>query len=204
MYSSLPHLVIAFHGCDKSVADEIISSGTSQLHQSQNNYDWLGPGIYFWENNPLRALEYAKYLRDNPRRNRSSRAIKHPAVIGAIITPGYCLNLLESRSLNVLKQGYENLLELQKLAGFELPRNPVDKSSNELLLRYLDCAVIRSVHYYKNQQGEKAYDTVRGMFVEGEPLYPHAGFHDKNHIQICVCNSDCIKGYFHPREVIGA
>ena len=112
--------------------------------------------------------------------------------------------MLESRSLNVLKQGYENLLELQKLAGFELPRNPVDKSSNELLLRYLDCAVIRSVHYYKNQQGEKSYDTVRGMFVEGEQLYPHAGFHDKNHIQICVCNSDCIKGYFHPREAIGA
>ena len=200
MYSSLPHLILAFHGCDKSVADEIISSGTRHLHQSKNNYDWLGPGSYFWENNPLRALEYATYLRDNPRRNKSSKLIKHPAVIGAIIDPGYCLNLLESHSINVLKQGYENLVKLQMLAGYELPKNSVDKASNELLLRYLDCAVVRMVHYYKNQHDEKAYDTVRGMFVEGEPLYPNAGFHDKNHIQICVCNQDCIKGYFHPRE----
>ncbi|MEI6702047.1 MAG: hypothetical protein WCL71_00755 [Deltaproteobacteria bacterium] len=200
MYSSLPHLVLGFHGCDQSVADDIISSGLHQLQKSKNDYDWLGPGIYFWENNPVRALEYAKYLRDNPRRNRTAKPIKHPAVIGAIIDLGYCLNLLESRSIEVVKQGYQNLLRLQKLASAEFPKNPPDKSSKELLLSYLDCAVIRTVHYYKKQQGEKEYDTVRGMFVEGEPLYPNAGFHDKNHIQICVCNPDCIKGYFHPRK----
>ena len=142
-----------------------ITSGTHQLKQSQNDYDWLGPGNYFWENNPLRALEYAKFLRDNPRRNKSNRPIKQPAVIGAIITPGYCLNLLESRSINVLKQGYENLVELQKLAGSDLPRNPVDKSSNELLLRYLDCAVIRTSFFgMRYEVGEPG---LRGKGLDG-------------------------------------
>jgi hypothetical protein len=27
---------------------------------SNNDYDWLGPGIYFWEANPLRGLEFAE------------------------------------------------------------------------------------------------------------------------------------------------
>ena len=29
----------------------------------------------------------------------------------------------------------------------------------------------------------------------------NAGFAEKNHIQICVCNPNCIKGYFLPREI---
>jgi hypothetical protein len=46
-------------------------------------------------------------------------------------------------------------------------------------------------------EGE-SYDTLRGAFMEGEPIYPDAGFHSKNHIQICVRNSACIKGFFLP------
>lgn len=42
------------------------------------------------------------------------------------------------------------------------------------------------------------FDTVREVFVEGDELYPIAGFKEKNHIQICVRNLNCIKGYFNP------
>lgn len=38
-------------------------------------------------------------------------------------------------------------------------------------------------------------------FCEGQELYPNAGFREKNHIQICVCNPNCIKGYFLPRGI---
>ena len=41
---------------------------------------------------------------------------------------------------------------------------------------------------------------MRGVFWEGEDLYENAGFKEKNHIQICVRNSNCIKGFFIPRE----
>ena len=38
-------------------------------------------------------------------------------------------------------------------------------------------------------------------FWEGQELYPNAGFREKNHIQICVCNPNCIKGYFLPSGI---
>ena len=107
MYASLPNLILGFHGCDQNVADDVIS-GKTTLIASQNDYDWLGHGIYFWENNPSRALEYAKVLRDNPERNKGS-LVKEPAVLGAIIDLGYCLNLFESKSLILVKEAYELL-----------------------------------------------------------------------------------------------
>ncbi len=36
------------------------------------------------------------------------------------------------------------------------------------------------------------------MFQEGAPLYPGAGFSTKNHIQVCVRDPSCIRGYFRP------
>lgn len=40
-----------------------------------------------------------------------------------------------------------------------------------------------------------------GCTWEGHSLYPNAGFAEKDHIQICVCNPNCIKGYFLPRGI---
>ena len=37
-------------------------------------------------------------------------------------------------------------------------------------------------------------------FIEGEPVYQDAGFREKNHIQLCVRNPACIKGYFRPLD----
>ena len=53
--------VYGYHGCCKSVADSILS-GLDVLLSSDNDYDWLGTGIYFWEEAPARAYEWAKNL----------------------------------------------------------------------------------------------------------------------------------------------
>lgn len=66
-----------------------------------------------------------------------------------------------------------------------------------LLLRYLDCAVIEELHTERESQGLKAFDTVRGLFHEGEQIYNTSGFFEKTHIQICVRNPNCIKGFLH-------
>lgn len=101
MYSKLPNLVLGFHGCDQSVYNEVIVNNRA-LNPGENSYDWLGHGIYFWENNPKRALEWAINLKERGK-------IKNEAVIGAVIDLGYCLNLIEADSLNIVKQGYEIL-----------------------------------------------------------------------------------------------
>lgn len=192
MYSKLPNLILGFHGCDKTVCDKILNRNYL-LTASENDYDWLGNGIYFWENNPSRALEYALELKKRGK-------IKNEAVIGAVIDLGYCLNLLESRYLHVVKYGYEILCKKLEISGRSIPENKFGGSKIDLLLRYLDCAVIEMVHQYNKENKEKDYDSVRGVFIEGNELYPNSGFKEKNHIKICIRNPNCIKGYFRVLE----
>ena len=59
MYSSKPSYVFGFHGLDKDVAMDILTQ-KKDFKLSNNDYDWLGNGIYFWENNYERAIQYAK------------------------------------------------------------------------------------------------------------------------------------------------
>jgi hypothetical protein len=65
MYSKRTGLVLGFHGCDQSVRDKVVASKSGKLRPSSNNYDWLGNGIYFWENNCKRALDFVKFLKNN-------------------------------------------------------------------------------------------------------------------------------------------
>jgi hypothetical protein len=134
-------------------------------------------------------------LHDHPKRG-SGRVI-HPAVLGAVIDLGHCLNLMEDAALGLVSFAYDALKESLDSAGASVPVNtPGSKGGNDLLLRDLDCAVIELLHEVNSGS---AFDTVRGLFLEGEDLYPNAGFKSKNHIQVCVRNPNCIKGYFLPR-----
>ena len=75
---------------------------------------------------------------------------------------------------------------------------PVNK--RDFLLRYLDCMVVNRVHAILDKTGSQPIDTVKGIFTEGDPIYDGAGFMEKTHTQICVCNHDCIKGVFRVQE----
>lgn len=200
MYSKRAGLVLGFHGCDKSVRDDVVYKKGILLNSSENDYDWLGSGVYFWENNYLRALDYAKQLQKHPGRNKKT-LIKEPAVIGAVIDLGYCLDLLDSEYLKIVKESYKVLEYSSKQTGYKLPENISVDSSNELLKRYLDCAVINSIHTFNKKENKAEFDSVRGVFFEGNELYENAGFREKNHIQIAIRNPNCIKGYFIPREI---
>lgn len=197
LYSRCSSLAIGFHGCDRSVAEKVVA-GETELLASKNDYDWLGNGIYFWENNEERARQWAEDLA-----KRKSSSIKHPAVLGAIIDLGYCLDLTENLYLNELKQAYKALVLMCQKTGTELPKNTSVGQSDDLLLRKLDCAVIQTAKKLDKEahKKESGYDSVKGVFWEGKPLYPNAGFREKNHIQICVCNPNCIKGYFLPKRI---
>lgn len=188
MYRKLPNLVLGFHGCNKTTFDNVIRKG-EELKPSTNSYDWLGSGIYFWEHNLQRAEEWAKnkYGADG-------------AVIGAVIDLGYCLNLTDSASAAILKSGYDILEANCALAGIPLPINRPSAKSSDILQRDLDCSVIQQVHDYNQKEGLPAYDSVRGIFTEGGPPYCGSAFFEKTHTQICVCNPNCIKGYFSPKQ----
>ncbi len=195
LYSRRSNLIIGFHGCDESVVRRVVN-GEEDLIPSTNDYDWLGNGIYFWENNETRALQWATELS-----KRKGSSIKKPAVVGAIIDLGYCFDLTDSTYLQELKDAYDIFVKICHRAGKTLPENTDIGTSTDKLIRKLDCSVIQTVHLINQDANKRAYDSVKGVFWEGHSLYPNAGFAEKNHIQICVCNPNCIKGYFLPRSI---
>ncbi len=196
MYSKHSGIIFGFHGCDITVRDSIFSNEKQILENSTNQYDWLGHGIYFWENDPDRALEFA-----TKKAKLKNSSITQPSIIGAVLDLGYCLDLLNFKNNILVKEAYQNLKEAYKITGGKLPRNinPPNSKSKYRLLRYLDCAVIETLHTQEDKV--KKFDSVRGLFPEDKNLYKGAGFRSKTHIQICIRNPNCIKGFFLPREL---
>ena len=52
------------------------------------------------------------------------------------------------------------------------------------------------VHTIRSDRSDQPVDTVKGVFIEGRPVYEGSGFYERTHIQIAVQNYDCIKGVF--------
>lgn len=185
MYSKLPNLVIGFHGCSKKTYENVLFDH-QQLTKSTNTYDWLGNGMYFWENNYQGAFEWARQHHSDPQ------------VIGAVIDLGNCLNLTDNKSIEIVQNGYELLKAHLTSLNKKLPVNRNVGKNKDLLIRDLDCAVIQQIHSYNLMVNKPPFDSVRGVFLEGDEIYPNSGFKNNTHIQICVVNPNCIKGYFNP------
>jgi hypothetical protein len=186
-----PYQVIGFHSCDRELGLRLLN-GSDELRPSRNPWDWLGPGIYFWEHNPYRALSYAEEAAQKSQ--KFAGKIETPFVVGAIVDLGECLNLIEPRSIKVIKEAHAGLL---KTFGNNSEQLPINKGAN----RELDCAVIKFMHQSRRKKGLLPFDTIRSPFHEGGPIYAGANFTDRLHIEICVLNPQCIKGYFLPRPI---
>lgn len=172
-------------------------SGECGLTPSANEYDWLGPGIYFWENDPERALAFATEAVSRDTKTTKGKIVQ-PFVVGAIIDLGLCCNLLNRDALSELEAAHTSLVKLAKRAKVDLPKNA---SGPDKRMRMLDCAVIKTMHDLRKKQKRKQlppYQTVRGAFWEGDRLYPGSEFSKKGHVQIAVISESCIRGYFRP------
>jgi hypothetical protein len=142
--------------------------------------------MYFWENNYDRALQWAI---DKKKRGE----IKQPAVIGAILQPGYCCDFMETKYIKMLATCYEAMKEWHDTLNKKLPQNkdlPHDKYKDKIL-RELDCAAIEFMHklLFRDAQEDikekgytrhKPFDSTRGVFTEGGPAFEGAGLFAKS------------------------
>jgi hypothetical protein len=168
--------------------------GGSPFLPSVEDYDWLGSGIYFWENDILRAYQWATESRLN---------FDHPSVVGAVIELGNCLDLTTQSGISAVKLAYDKFIITSNSDGVPIPAN-LDLARNpsgDKILRRLDCAVMNYLYEIAETEQEsdpqiQPYATVRAMFPEGSELYPGAGFREKTHIQVCVRESEQIFGVF--------
>jgi hypothetical protein len=195
-------LILAYHGCDHDLVTKILL-GNESVSISNNDYDWLGTGAYFWENDPQRALQWAERIKAYPQHFKHK--IRQSAVIGAIINLGNCLDLTDTESLRLVKETYEVYKLVQEYSEEKpLPENEKGFSGDEdLVKRHLDCAIINLLHEVRERSPESEvapFNSVRGIFVEGPELYPGAKIMSRTHIQICVRDPrKSVVGYFLPR-----
>lgn len=181
--------LLLHHGCDHSLSELVLEGKISPI-ASENRYDWLGPGIYFWVDSPSRAMAWAE-----KKKRKRPKEMSQPSVLGAFAYPGHCLNLTDFGALAELRVAYEKIKLLLESEGGVLPSNGA-KEDGIYLYRPLDCLVIQMVHKLREESGLPAYDSVYGIFVEGQDLFPGSGFKAKSHAQIAIRNPECIAGYF--------
>ncbi|AKI03470.1 hypothetical protein IMCC20628_04804 (plasmid) [Hoeflea sp. IMCC20628] len=189
--------VLGYHGCDGAVARKAVLDGV-EIIKSDRDYDWLGPGAYFWESDPKRALEWAQW-------KVSIGQYKEASVIGAVIDLRSCLDLVSREDIEILRAAHASFVKVQKTAALPVPKNTNPKGAKDpdRVLRFLDCAVFRHLHQMideiiKDDPSFEPFDTIRGMFVEGGKAFTGSGIYMKSHVQIAVRNAACIKGIFYP------
>ena len=179
-------LVVGYHGCDKTIAERVLMNH-EPLEPSANKYDWLGEGIYFWEHGYKRALEFAQW-----KKHRGE--IDEPTVIGAYIHLGRCFDLTDTAATTSLAKYYDPFCQVMEDSGLDIPQNVKGHADDfDLVKRFLDCAVLNFA-----LESLPEIQTVRGVFVEGNQVFPGSQIYSKTHVQISVRDSSCILGYFLP------
>ena len=163
--------------------------GQEPLIAQNRSHHWLGEGIYFWENDQHRALEWAQ-------EKASRKELSDPFVIGAILDLGECLDLQLRENYPILRGAYDDLLTLTEKGGRQMPKNKKAKldQREDKVLRFLDCAVINHLHIITKSK----FDSVRGLFIEGDRVFPGGEIFHKTHMEIAVINTKCIVGLFIP------
>jgi hypothetical protein len=168
----MPEIIAGYHGCGRTTA-ELLLQGTPFV-ASENTYDWLGRGVYFWEEAATRAREWAR-----------TRFQEDTAVIKADIVLGHCLNLFDTEHFAGLQAAYLKAVnELQRL-NLPIPENKNKRHELDRLVVDFYCRDYAFV-------GGQPFQTVRGCFPEGQPVYEGSRIRRETHIQVAVRDQSCI------------
>src|SRR5205807_2651938 len=100
-------------------------------------------------------------------------------VVGGIIRLGNCLDLTDITYMETLQRAYRSVAATCRRRKEPVPENRGKR-------RDLDCAVINlAVKQIEDRTGD-VVQTVRGAFLEGEPVFPGSAILRETHIQLAV------------------
>ncbi len=162
--------VVAFHGTSRRAAEALVLG--VPFKQSQNEGDWLGHGIYFWENALQQAWTWAK-----------QRHKAEAAVVGALVRLGQCVDLFDPSNAQPLDTAHKNYLQHCKEAGRKT-------KTNVNATKYLDCAIWNHLALSLQAVGQ-GFESARAVFVPfakgaKQRLWDRSGVLRNAHIQLCV------------------
>lgn len=167
-----PIIVTGYHGTSRSAADKILADG---FQSSENEWDWMGTGIYFWQDAPIRAYRWAQ------ERLKKEGSPEPAVVVAAKIRLDEFVDLLDQRGMKTLQDlakgylGQENLIELRNQRG----------------ANRLDCAVFNFATNVLSWLGADV-SGYRAACVEGNPLTPGSPIYDLSHVQLAVIDQEAI------------
>jgi hypothetical protein len=194
-------VLIAYHGCDITTRDDLVSGRLKQLNQSNNKYDWLGPGAYFFEGDVERALLFAQAAYNNPTKRYTAKPIATPAAVGAILQVQSWLDMTTQAGIKEFSMAYQFLAAGLVAEGKKPPQNaPADNTDADIIYRALDNAVFTWLHHARASRNPPSppFQAVRAAFHQGPEVAPTSGFHASTHIQISLRDNNCVKGWFLP------
>ena len=157
-------IVAGYHGTSSEAAERIMTEGFQLI---RNPYDWLGDGIYFFQDAPQRAWNWARERHGN-----------YGAVVGADILLEHCVDLLDVGWYQVMAAAYDSYVQNLRDSG-----QPVPLQSGGA--HRLDREVMNYMTGVLRESGLRV-TCVRAAFGEGHPVYPDSAFYDHAHVQIAV------------------
>jgi hypothetical protein len=169
-------MVVGYHGTTERTATQILARTFPLLHRRTT--DWLGDGLYFWQEAPYRAAWWAA--------RRAAKARQRPAVVRAVVDLGGAIDLLDRSPM------VEALLSLAhgmvSDRGARSLRNVGDNHA-------LDCAVINAAVELRLALSGAVHRVVRGVFVNERPRPYFAGsaLLKEAHVQFAVRDWSAIR-----------
>jgi len=162
--------VHGYHGTSQEAADRILAG--EDFFVSENDTDWLGDGVYFFQDAPYRSRDWPMM------RLPEFRRIPNPAVLCAEIELVDCLDLIDIKAGELVKKYYPRLK-----AGYRRLRQKIPQNKGGQRRR--DRTLINYAIEHMKSSGE-SIGTVRAAFVEGRPIVPGSQLYSHAHVQIVV------------------
>lgn len=180
-----------YHGTTTKIADQIFSDRHFKF--SKNEYDWLGSGVYFYQEAPLKALAWAqKFSIDSENRGTT------PAVIEVEFDLSKVFDLFKPENfefLRIVDQKYSvsdrqrtqkrPVLRTHEGNRFRVFHNASLAEAEKPGANFIDCTLINKALQLLREMNQE-YDCVRHFFWEGQELYKGSYFYDHSNIQLCV------------------
>ena len=147
------------------------------LRWSTEMHDWLGHGIYFWED-----ISWAEWWQAE--RWHESKGVGPGAILAASINTDLLLDLGSRSDAGYFREEASiNLEAIQKRKN-----RPVNDRENQLF--HLDCEVANSVQKRLADAGKHG---LRMPFYLGQSLTSGGNFFADQHLQVCLWNTESLQ-----------
>lgn len=157
-------VVRGHHGTSQESLPRILDEG---FRSSRNEWDWLGDGTYFWQDDFDRALEWARQL-------HGAGAV----VVEVAIDLRDCMDLNSREWFNLLSDFGDEVIADMKASGITLPVQTGKRHTRDRLVinRLVDVLASEGI----------PIASVRKMFPEGNPAFEGSALLSQSHVQIAV------------------